>query len=130
MLMEAGMLFIIDGGTFYFFTKNMWIRDSGELCHIMNDDTSLFDIININELIQGSSRNMPARKKGSFASMSDKLMTPNGPYSKACLKASANLFSLTCELSQGNVTTRITSWINLQMGISSLIAELRLMMVE
>ena len=41
-----------------------WIGDSGALCHIMNDDTVLFDIININKLIQSSSSIMPAMKKG------------------------------------------------------------------
>ena len=49
---EAGMMCTINGDTFFSFTKNMWIGDSSEAC--TNDDTSLFDIININELIQGS----------------------------------------------------------------------------
>ena len=45
---EAGMMCTIDGDTFFSFTKSMWIADSGALCHIMNGDTSLFDIIDIN----------------------------------------------------------------------------------
>ena len=48
---KVGMLCTIDGDTFLSFTKNTWIVDSGALCHIMKDDTSLFDIIDINESI-------------------------------------------------------------------------------
>ena len=62
--MEAGMLCTIDGDTFYLCTNNTWIGDSGPSCHITNDDIGLFDVINIDKLIQGSSRNMQAVKKG------------------------------------------------------------------
>ena len=64
MPMEAGMMCTIDGDTFYLFMKNMWIEDSGASCLIMNNYTSLFNIIDINTSIQGSSGNMPATKKG------------------------------------------------------------------
>ena len=47
--MEAGMLCTIDGDTFYLFMKSTWIGDSGTLLHIMNKNTSLFNIINIDE---------------------------------------------------------------------------------
>ena len=53
----------INGDTFFSFMKNMWIGDLGASCHIMNDDTILFDIIAIKKLIQGSSGIMPATKK-------------------------------------------------------------------
>ena len=61
---EAGMVCTIDSNKFFLFTKNTWIGDSGELCHITNDKTGLYDIINIDESIQGSSSIMPAMKKG------------------------------------------------------------------
>ena len=54
----AGIMCTIDRGTFFMFTKKTWIRDSNMSCHIMNNATSLFDIIDINESIQGSSGNM------------------------------------------------------------------------
>ena len=48
---EAGMMSTIDGDTFYSFTKNNWIKDSGASCHITNDNTGLYDITNINDMI-------------------------------------------------------------------------------
>ena len=63
MPMEASMLFNIDGDIFYYFTKNTWIGDSGASCHITNDYTSLFDITNIYESIQGSSGSMLVTKR-------------------------------------------------------------------
>ena len=59
---EAGMMSTIDGDTFCLFTKNTSIGDFGALCDIMNNDTNLFNIIDINQLIQGSSGIMPATK--------------------------------------------------------------------
>ena len=58
MPMEASMLCTINGDTIFLFTKNTLIRDSGALCHIMNNHTSLFDITDINKWIQGSSGNI------------------------------------------------------------------------
>ena len=58
------MLCTINGDMFYLFTKNTWIEDYVASCHIMNNDIGLFDIINIDKLIQGSSGNMPVTKKG------------------------------------------------------------------
>ena len=71
------MLCIIDGDTLYLFMKNTCIGDSRASCHITNNGTGLFNIIDINELIQGSSRDMPATKKGSFMSTYDKFMVLN-----------------------------------------------------
>ena len=59
---EAGMMCTINGDTFLF-TKNIWIGDFGVSCHIMNNHTSLFDIIDIKEFIQGSFSIMPPMKK-------------------------------------------------------------------
>ena len=53
MPMEAVMLCTFNGDTHHLFTKNTWIGDSRALCHTTNNDTNLFNIININELIQG-----------------------------------------------------------------------------
>ena len=61
---EAGMMCTIERDTFYLFTKNTSIGGSSALCHITNDNTGLFDVIDINELIQGSFTIMPTTKKG------------------------------------------------------------------
>ena len=65
-------------GHMFLFTRNTWIGDYDASCHITNDNTSLFDIIDIDELIQGSSGNISATKMASFMSMSNKLMELNG----------------------------------------------------
>ena len=64
----------------------------------------LFNVIDINETIQGSSRNMPAMKKGKLCI---NILQVNGTEwvhtlwpMKFCPKAVANLLSLMCELSQ------------------------------
>ena len=61
MPMKACMLCTIYGENFHSFTKNMWISDA--LCHIANDDTSLFDVTNIDKSVQGILGNMPTMKK-------------------------------------------------------------------
>ena len=75
-------------------------------CHITDNDTGLYDITNIDELIQGSSSIMPITKKGK---LQVKVHQVNGTEHihtlwpvKFCPKAGANLFSLMCELSKGN----------------------------
>ena len=62
--LKIGMMCTINGDTFYSFMRNTWIGGSGVSCHITKDDTSLYDITNIDELIQGSSGIMPAMKTG------------------------------------------------------------------
>ena len=74
---EAGVMCTNDGNTFYSFTKNIWIRDSGASCHITNDNTGLYNIIDNNELIPGSSSIMPAKKKSSYKSRCGKSMELN-----------------------------------------------------
>ena len=44
---EAGIMFTINEETFYMFTKNTWISDSGTLCHVTNENTGLCDITKI-----------------------------------------------------------------------------------
>ena len=103
---EAGLICTIDGDTFFSFMKNTWIGDSGASCHITNNDTGLYDVMDINESIQGSSGIMPATKKGK---LQVKVRQVNGTEqvhtlwpAKFCPNAGANLFSLTCKLLQGN----------------------------
>ena len=62
--LEAGMMCTIDGDTFFSFTKNTWIGDSGASCHITNNNTGLYDITDIDKSIQGSSSLIHATKKG------------------------------------------------------------------
>ena len=71
------MMCTINDDMFLLFTKNMYIGDSGVSCHITSNNTSMFDIINIDKLIQGSSGIMPARKMASYVSPYGKLMELN-----------------------------------------------------
>ena len=56
----------------------MWIGDLGSLCHITNDDNHVFNAIDIDESIQGSSGIMPATKKASYKSFYGKSIELNG----------------------------------------------------
>ena len=51
---EAGIMCTVDGELIFIFTKNMWISDLETSCHITNNISGLCDIIDINELVQGS----------------------------------------------------------------------------
>ena len=99
------MMCTMDGDTFFLFTKNTWIGDSGASCQIMNNNTNPFDIINIIKLIQGSSRNMPAAKKGKHHVNIQQVEGTEWVHTlwpmKFCPKAGVNLFSLTRKLLQG-----------------------------
>ena len=98
--LDAGM------NTFFSFTKNTWIGDLGASCHITNDDTGLYNINDINELIQGSSSIMPATKKSKLQVKVRQVNRAEQVHTlwpvKFCPKAGANLLSLMCELLQGN----------------------------
>ena len=100
---ESCMMCTIDGDTFFLFTKNTQIGDSSASC---NGNTGIYDITDINESIQGSSSITTTTKKGMFQV---KVCQVDGTEQvhtlwpvKFCPKASANIFSLMCELSQGN----------------------------
>ena len=99
---EMGMLCTIDGDSFYTFTKNVWIDDSGAFCYIVNNDISMFDVEAINKSVQGSSSNKMAMKKGKIyarvglVDVSKKLHTLMPKY---CVRVGASLFSLTFKLS-------------------------------
>ena len=101
------MMCTIDGDTFYSFTRNTWIRDSGTSCHIINDDTGLFEVTDINELIQGSSSIMPTTNKGKVCFHVCQVNRTEQVHvlcpMKFCPKEGANLFSLMCKLSKGNM---------------------------
>ena len=95
----------INKDTFFSFMKNIWIRDFNSLCHIMNDDTSLFIIIDINKLIHRSSGNMPSTKK---VKLHVNVWQVDGTewvhtlsHIKFYPKVGTNLFSITCKLLQG-----------------------------
>ena len=110
MPMEAGMLCTIDGETFHLFMKNTWIWDSDTSCQITNNDTSLFDITTIKELVQGSLDSLPAIKKGKFCFKAHQVDGTEWVHTllpmKFCPEAGANLFSLRCKLLQGNTIKR------------------------
>ena len=102
---EACTLCTIDGDTFYLLMKNTWFGDSGASCHITNDDICLFDVIGINELIQGNARNVPATKKGKLHVQQvdgTKWVHTLWPV-KFCPKVGTNLLSLMYEPLQGNI---------------------------
>ena len=87
--MEAGILCTIDGETFHSIAKNTWIDNSGASCHITNNNTGLYDITEINKLVQGILGIISATIKG-----------------KLCMKVcpvdgSENVYSLIFELLQG-----------------------------
>ena len=60
--MEASMMCMIDGETFFSFTKNMNGRFRCSY-HITNNEAGLYDMTNINKLVQGRSGSMSAIKK-------------------------------------------------------------------
>ena len=102
--MEAGVMCTIDDDTSFSFPKNT-IGDSCTSCHFMNNDTGLFNIININKMIQKSSGNMPATKKEKLCVNVQQVDGTEWVHTlwsvKFCPKAGANLFFLTFEHLQG-----------------------------
>ena len=59
----------INGCTYPTFTKNTWIGDSGAICHITNNDSSMYDIVCINETISGVSGEVQAMKIGKIQAL-------------------------------------------------------------
>ena len=109
------MMCTIDGDTFYSFTRNSWIGDSGASCHITNDDTGMYDITDIDESIQGCSGIMLTTKKGKLCFIVHQVDGTEWVHMlwpvKFCPKAGANLFSLMCKLSRetrSQATTKTT----------------------
>ena len=103
---ETGMICTIDGTSFHSFTKNTWIDNSGASCHIANDENGMYEVIEINESIQGSSDIMPATKKGKLRVTVRQVNGQEQVHTlwpvKFCPTAGANLFLLMCELLQGH----------------------------
>ena len=104
---EAGKMCTIDGNTFHLFMKNTWIGDSGASCHITNNISGMSDVMDINKSIQGSSRVMPATRKGKLHVTVCQVNRQEQVHTlwpvKFCPSTGANLFLLTCELLQGNM---------------------------
>ena len=69
-------------------------------CHIANNDTDLYDVTEINKLVQGSVGNMSATKKGKLHMKVCQVDGSEWVYIvwpvKYCVKEGANLYSLTC----------------------------------
>ena len=88
------------------YTKNTWIDDSSASCHITNDESGMYDVIDIGESIQGSSGIMPITKNGKLRVTVHKVNGKEQVHTlwpvKFCFLAGANLFLLTCELSRRN----------------------------
>ena len=103
---EVGMLCTINGDIFYLLTKKIWIRDSGALCLFINNNISLFNVINIDKWIQGSSGSMPAIKKGKLFINVQQVDDTEWVHTlwpvKFFHKVGVNLFSLTCKHLQVN----------------------------
>ena len=100
------MMCPIDRNTFHSFMKNTWIGDSDASCHITNDESGMYDVIDINKSIQGSSGIMPATKKGKLHITVCQVNGQEQVHTlcplKFCPSTGVNLFSLTCKISQGN----------------------------
>ena len=95
---KAGMMYAINGDTFYSFTKNTLIRDSGTPCHITNNDADMYDNNKINWLIQGSSSIMLTMKKDKLCVNVHQVDGTKGVHTlwpmKFCPKVGVNLLSL------------------------------------
>ena len=73
-------------------------------CHITNDDKGMYEVIDIDELIQGSSGIMPAMKKGKLQVMVPQMNGDEQVHTlwpvKFCPLAGANFFH-SCTNSRG-----------------------------
>ena len=96
----------IQGNTYPSFTESTWYGDSGASCHITNDDTDMYDVEEINELIGGIGPDaIVATKKGKKKCMIkqvdgtniERILYP----CKYCKDASDNLYSIMSEQSKG-----------------------------
>ena len=57
---------MMNGETFFSFMKKMWIGHLGASCYIMNNYSGLYDVADINKLVQGSSYGMHVTEQGKF----------------------------------------------------------------
>ena len=84
--------------------KNTWNGNLGASCLITNNETVLYDVTNINELVQRSLSNMPAMKKSKLHMKVHQVYSSKKLhvlwFMKYCIMAGANLYSLTCKLLQ------------------------------
>ena len=100
--------------------KNKWIVDSGASFHITNNDTSKFNVFDIDESIQGNFDIMPAMKKGKLWVLVQWVDGTEWAHTlwsmKFCLKAGANLFFLMCKLLQGNLHKKNVNNLHVDLG--------------
>ena len=100
---------MIDGESFYIFTKNTWMGNCSTLCHITNN-VGLHFVTNIDELVQGSAGSISFKKKSKLCMkvrQVDEGKKLHILFSvKYCASVHANLFLLTCELLQENKICR------------------------
>jgi len=61
---EQGMHCFINGVRYESFTKNTWIGDTGASCHLTNSLEGMFDMVEIQEEIEGSSGSISASIRG------------------------------------------------------------------
>ena len=131
---EAGMMHSING-TNFLFTKNMWIEDSGALCHITNNDTIFLTSLTSMGWFKEALGTCWWWKKRNFMSTSDKLMVLNGSilyglWSFAPRQVPAHFpwHANSCKERRSQVTMGTTLLSVLWMAISSLIAESKIIM--
>ena len=95
---KVSMKYMIGSDTFF--------GESGLLCYITNNDTSMYNVTDIDESMQGSPSTMPAIKKGKQHVDVWQLDGTKCVYTllpvKCCPRAGASQFSQMCELLQGN----------------------------
>ena len=95
----------IDGESFFTFVKNTWIGDSCAFCYIINDDTKMYYITEIDEPVLNSSGTMDVIKEGKLCLKARQVKRSEIEHTlwpvKYCKKVGANLFSLIWKLSQG-----------------------------
>ena len=103
---ETGMMHTINKELLVMFTQCIWVRDYSLPYHITNNDTAMYDVIKIDESIQGSSFNMKAAQKGKLHVKvrqvdGSEILHTLCPV-KYCKQAGTNLSCLICELVQGS----------------------------
>ena len=96
----------VNGDQYARFCKHTWIADTGTSCHVTNDDSDMYDVTEISELIGGAGpESIMATKKGKLrrlaiqrdGSLIEKVLDPV----KYAPKARESLFCLNRELEQG-----------------------------
>ena len=101
---------VIDGVEYPSFTDNTWIGDTGSSCHIVHDDTGLYDITPISEVVGGiGGQSIRATKMGRLnvvIKQADGTLVRRVLYLvKYCLGATERIWSLNQELNDARLST-------------------------